>query len=149
MKLPRLYPLIWFLLFVIGALALTQVLPVTVELGSAAQILPISIAAIGGLLALWAKGLFHKAHTTAHPFNNASSLVIRGAYRISRNPMYLGLLMVLIALVIWLQNLVGLVLPPLFILVINRYNILPEEQRLTEQFGEVYVNYMERTRRWI
>lgn len=149
MKLPRLYPPLWFLLFVIAAVALTAIRPVTIGLGGAAEVLAIIIAIAGGLLALWARGLFHQARTPAHPYNDASNLVTWGAYRFSRNPMYLGLLLALTALVIWLQNLIGLVLPPLFVLVINRCHILPEEQRLTQQFGEVYINYLERTRRWI
>ncbi len=149
MKLPRIYPPVWFLLFAITAMVFSKILPVTLELGTATELLAISLATTGGFLALWARGLFHKASTTVHPYAEASSLITRGAYRISRNPMYLGLLLALTALVVWLQNLSGLVLPPLFILLINRCHILPEEQRLTEQFGETYLNYLNRTRRWI
>ena len=149
MKRPNLYPPLWFLLFAMSALALTQMLPVTIELGHMAQLLAIVIAATGGLLALWARGLFYKTRTTVHPFDTASSLVTRGAYRVSRNPMYLGLLLALSGLVIWLQNLSGLALLPLFVLVINHRHILPEEQRLTEQFGGTYLNYLQRTRRWV
>jgi protein-S-isoprenylcysteine O-methyltransferase Ste14 len=63
--------------------------------------------------------------------------------------MYLGLLLVLVAWVVWLQNLSGLLLPPLFVLVINRCHILPEERRLSARFGASYRSYLRRTRRWI
>ncbi|MEN8180436.1 MAG: isoprenylcysteine carboxylmethyltransferase family protein [Pseudomonadota bacterium] len=149
MKLPRLYPPLWFLLFAVTAIGFSEIMPMSVELGRVSEIPAMLGAITGGVLALWARGLFRKASTTAHPFDEASSLVTRGAYRISRNPMYLGLLLALTALVIWLQNLSGLVLPPLFVLLINRCYILPEEQRLSAQFGETYLNYLNRTRRWI
>ncbi len=103
----------------------------------------------GGLLALWAGLMFLQARTSVHPFQDATRLLTHGVYRISRNPMYLGLLLVLCAWMIWLQNLGGLVLPPLFVVVINHCHIRPEEQRLSAQFGEGYRKYLQRTRRWI
>ena len=78
-----------------------------------------------------------------------SKLVTTGPYTVSRNPMYLGLLLALAALGLWLQSLSALLLTPLFVLVINRCNILPEERRLRDSFGAAYETYLTQTRRWL
>ncbi len=107
------------------------------------------LAASGFLFAGAAIGLFRRAGTTVDPFGESRLLVIAGPYRITRNPMYLGLLLTLSALVLWLQSLPGLLLPLLFVWVITHRHIIPEERRLEHQFGLEYRNYLSRTRRWI
>lgn len=148
-KTPRLYPPLWFLLFAISALAVSIFLPLHVELGLTGRVLSMLSIVSGAVVAGWARGIFHFTDTSAHPFNQGDRLITHGIYRISRNPMYLGMLLVLIGLVIWLENPGGLLLPPLFVLVINRRHIEGEERRLTEQFGETYLAYQNQTRRWI
>lgn len=145
----RLYPPIWFMLFALMALALAWLWPLNLPLPVYFQPLPLVLAAVGGGFALWAALLFKRHNTTAHPYQEASRLVTRGPYRISRNPMYLGLLLTLIALGIWLQSLSALLLAPLFVFVINRCNILPEERRLRACFGAEYETYLTRARRWL
>ncbi|MEJ2395879.1 MAG: isoprenylcysteine carboxylmethyltransferase family protein [Candidatus Thiodiazotropha sp.] len=145
----RLYPPIWFLLFAAMALVLAWLWPLSIALPSFIHNFSFLLAASGGVLALWAALLFRRRQTTAHPYAVASALVTGGPYRISRNPMYLGLLLTLIAMGLWLQSLSALLLTPLFVFVINRCNILPEERRLTDQFGEPYKAYLSQTRRWI
>jgi protein-S-isoprenylcysteine O-methyltransferase Ste14 len=145
----RLYPPIWFALFALIALALAWLWPLHLPLPVFFHSLSLALAAVGGGFALWAALLFKRHNTTAHPYQEASRLVTRGPYRISRNPMYLGLLLTLIALGMWLQSLSALLLAPLFVFVINRCNILPEEQRLGARFGSEYEAYLTRTRRWL
>jgi protein-S-isoprenylcysteine O-methyltransferase Ste14 len=144
----RLYPPIWFMLFALMALALAWLWPLHFPFPGVFQPLSLVLAAIGGGFALWAALLFKRHSTTAHPYEEANRLVTRGPYRISRNPMYLGLLLTLIALGIWLQSLSALLMAPLFVLVINRCNVLPEEHRLRACFGSEYEAYLRRTRRW-
>jgi len=145
----RLYPPVWFLIFAAAALVANRLLPLSFALAEATRPLALLLTLVGGLIALWAAVLFRWHDTTAHPYAEASRLVTRGPYRYIRNPMYLGLLLLLIAIGLWLQSLSALLLSPLFILVINRCNILPEEQRLLQSFGEAYREYQSRTRRWI
>lgn len=147
--MPRLYPPVWFLLFALAALGLAQVAPGRIVLGPSATLIGLVTATIGGLLALWARLMFLQARTPVHPFQAAHCLLTHGVYRISRNPMYLGLLLMLSGLIVWLQNLSGLVLLPLFVLVINFSHIQPEEHRLRGQFGASYRAYLKRTRRWL
>lgn len=149
MKPPRFYPPLWFLLFALCALGLAQLSYFRVEVGPPATVVAMIMAALGGLLALRARLMFLQARTSVHPFQDSSLLLTHGVYRISRNPMYLGMLLVLWAWVIWLQNLSGILLPPLFVLLLNRCHIEPEERRLNAQYGDCYRNYLKCTRRWI
>ena len=131
---PRLFPPLWFLLFALLALALERSLNVSIELGMPGRVVAWVLGGTGVLLALWARWMFLRARTTAHPFQDASRLLTHGAYRISRNPMYLGMLLMLIGLVLWLQNLSGLILPPLFAWPWAVPDWTPQEPRA--QFGE-------------
>ena len=105
----------------------------------------------GLLIELWSVGLFIKARTTVNPLKpgNSNHLVTSGLYRFSRNPMYLGMSLLLVGFVFWIGNPVGLVMPALFVWYITRFQIKPEEQALTKLFGDQFVNYQSRVRRWV
>jgi len=94
---------------------------------------------------------FYRAKTTANPFKpeNASSLVVEGIYQITRNPMYVGLMFLLIAWSVWLGSFYALMVIVLFQQYITRFQICPEERVLTEIFGEQYTNYCQQVRRWL
>ncbi|ATX81644.1 Protein-S-isoprenylcysteine O-methyltransferase Ste14 [Mariprofundus ferrinatatus] len=79
----------------------------------------------------------------------SSSVVTTGIYRFSRNPMYLGLALLLTSLSLWLGVRFGLFVVMGFILYMNRFQIEPEEQALEKQFGERYINYKSTVRRWL
>jgi protein-S-isoprenylcysteine O-methyltransferase Ste14 len=89
--------------------------------------------------------------TTTNPLKpaNASALVVRGIYRVTRNPMYLGLAALLAAWAIYLSSLAALAVLPLFVLYINRFQIAPEERALRSRFGAEFEAYRARVRRWI
>ena len=113
--------------------------------------LAVFVAGFGIAVAVPAVKAFRTADTTVDPFSpdKASQLVVAGVYRFSRNPMYLGLLCLLIAWAAWLSNLVAFAWLVVFVLYMNRFQILPEERALTEQFGDGYRAYMASVRRWI
>jgi protein-S-isoprenylcysteine O-methyltransferase Ste14 len=93
---------------------------------------------------------FRKARTTTNPMKpGASTLVTRGVYAMSRNPMYLGGLIKLLGWAICLLNVLAFVFLPVYVLYINRFQIEPEERVLTSLFGETYVAYQARARRWL
>ncbi|TMH31976.1 MAG: isoprenylcysteine carboxylmethyltransferase family protein [Betaproteobacteria bacterium] len=94
---------------------------------------------------------FRKAGTTVNPLDpsKASYLVTEGVFRVSRNPMYLGLVLLLIGWAIWLGSVSSLVVPPLFVIVITVVQIIPEEQALHERFDQEYAPYQRRGARWI
>ena len=96
------------------------------------QVLAGVLAAAGIAVALAGVLAFRRANTTVDPRvpQQTSSLVIRGIYRYSRNPMYLGFLLLLAALASYLMSAAAMVLLPLFVLYMNRWQIAPEERHL-------------------
>lgn len=94
---------------------------------------------------------FWRARTTVNPLRpaNTQTLVTDGLYRFSRNPMYVGQLLVLLAWAIYLASPLSLAGPVAFILFINRFQIEPEEKVLTSRFGDAYARYRAATRRWL
>lgn len=113
--------------------------------------LAIFIAVIGIAIDIAAMRLFIRFKTTISPLSPAktSDLVTTGIYRISRNPMYLGMALLICAFGTWLGTLATPVVLILFCLYLNRFQIFPEEAALHEIFGDAYKEYCERTRRWI
>ena len=108
-------------------------------------------AAAGTAVALAGVLAFRQADTTVDPRvpQQTSSLVIRGIYRYSRNPMYVGFLLLLTALGCYLMNAAAFALLPLFVLYMNRFQIAPEERHLLQKFGADYQAYSQRVRRWL
>lgn len=94
---------------------------------------------------------FRQAQTTVNPLSpeNASQLVQQGIFRHSRNPMYLGMLMVLIGWALWLSDLSAFVPLPFFVLYLNQFQIKPEERALTVLFGHEFLQYQHKVRRWL
>jgi protein-S-isoprenylcysteine O-methyltransferase Ste14 len=99
----------------------------------------------------WSLALFFWHRTTPHPLKpeNASALVTGGMYQVTRNPMYLGLLLLLSGLAVYMGSLTPIVMLPMFVLVMNNQQIRHEERVLEEKFGEEYRIYKERVRRWL
>ena len=94
---------------------------------------------------------FKKAKTTVDPTTpeKTTRLVTSGVYRYSRNPMYLGLLGFLIAEILLLGNLFGLALLPLYMMTMNKRFIKPEETALESLFGQSFIDYKQKVRRWL
>ena len=114
-------------------------------------LLAAAFAAAGTAVALAGVLVFRKADTTVDPRvpQQSSSLVVRGIYRYSRNPMYVGFLLLLAALACYLMNVAAFALLPLFMLYMNRFQIAPEERHLLQKFGTEYQAYCEKVRRWL
>jgi len=103
------------------------------------------VIGIAGVLA------FRQAQTTVNPVKpeSASTVVSNGIFAYTRNPMYLALLLLLLAYAIWLENMLAFVGCPLFVAYMNRFQIYPEERALEGLFGERYLVYKQKVRRWI
>ena len=94
---------------------------------------------------------FSRQKTTVNPLEprQASSLVISGIFKFSRNPMYLGMLIILLSLS-WKFNLIGgMIISLFFYIFITKFQIIPEEAAMNELFGNEFINYSNKTRRWI
>jgi protein-S-isoprenylcysteine O-methyltransferase Ste14 len=94
---------------------------------------------------------FRQARTTINPTtpDSTSSLVVAGIYRVTRNPMYLGELLVLLGWAAFLSNALALAISAVFVLYVNRFQIAPEERALSAVFGADYAAYKARVRRWL
>jgi len=113
--------------------------------------LALLIFAIGLSTDLVSLKRFFSAKTTINPLKpqKASHLVTSGIYRFTRNPMYVGLMLWLVALAVYLNNPLCLIWPLVFSAYITRFQILPEEKFLKELFGEEYLAYLQSTPRWL
>jgi protein-S-isoprenylcysteine O-methyltransferase Ste14 len=110
-----------------------------------------AIALVGVALTVSGAIAFRRAKTTINPTKPAaaSSLVLSGVYGVTRNPMYVGLVLVLVAWALFLSSWLTLVGPLLFAVYIQRFQIVPEERALSAAFGAEYSAYKARVRRWI
>ena len=106
---------------------------------------------LGVLLGISSVIQFSVQSTTVNPHkpDHASSIVKSGVYRISRNPMYLSMLIILVAAVLKIGHPAGFIVLPFYIWYMNRFQIRPEEAAMEEKFGEEYLKYKRRVRRWI
>ena len=111
----------------------------------------LALAALGGAVALAGTLEFRRAHTTVNPLapRRASTLVTRGIYRVTRNPMYLGMLGVLAGWAVWLGNIAAWLGLPLSMALLTVLQIRPEERILAERFGADFERYAARVRRWL
>lgn len=94
---------------------------------------------------------FLRARTTVNPLrpDKASTLVTGGIFRRTRNPMYLGMAMLLVGWAVYLANPLTLLGIPAFVAYLNRFQIAPEERALEQRFGADYRGYRARVRRWL
>lgn len=103
----------------------------------------------GIVMAATASNAFRRAGTPVIPFERSTALVTGGLFRITRNPMYLGMLLVLVGVALLFGSVSTLLPIPVFFWVIQRNFIIGEERFLEEIFGERYLRYKLRVRRWL
>ena len=108
----------------------------------------IVVGAVLGL-GLWSVVLFRRGGQDENPWKPTPRIEERGPYRITRNPMYLQMILVCIGFSIALMNWWILVLTPVAAWLLQRFAILPEEAYLERKFGEAYLSYKRRVRRWL
>ncbi len=110
------------------------------------------LLALAGLaLELWGLWVFRRHRTTPNPLapERARAVVQSGPYRFTRNPMYVGVALQLLGWCAYLRNPLALLALVVFVAYITRFQILPEERALAQNFGEPYLQYLRRVRRWL
>lgn len=139
--------------YLLGGLAVMLVLHFFLP---AARIIPMPWAMAGAFLMVTGLALtitgaqsFHKLDTPVRPFRESTTLVTHGPFRLSRNPMYLGMFIALAGTATLLGTLTPWAVPPVFATVIHYFFIIPEEKLMEQTFGEDYRTYRSRVRRWI
>ena len=149
MKMIDLPPL-WTLLFAVLAYGLARIDPWNLSLAHpVTQFLAGILIGCGVLLMLLAAAEMRRQRTTIIPHREADRLVQSGIFRRSRNPIYLGDVLLLAGVILWMDAVLGLVLVPVLAWVLERRFIIPEEDRLRRKFRADFARYCEKARRWL
>ena len=112
-------------------------------------VLAICAAVAGFAIMMWAWWLFQKAETAICPTEQSSALVTAGIFRVTRHPMYLGMIMMMAGAALWFGTLPYYLASVVFFLVINQVFCPFEEKKMDETFGEEYFSYRTKVRRWV
>ncbi|MBA86433.1 methyltransferase family protein [Thalassobius sp. S69A] len=143
-------PQVWVLAAAIAAWAQARFFPMGLSFGGAwADFLAGILVGGGVLLMVLALVEMRKHRTTAIPHRDADAMVTSGIFSRSRNPIYLGDVLLLAGLVLWFDAVLALPLVPLLLWLLEKRFVLPEENRLRLKFRANYARYCQKTRRWI
>ncbi|HEX5010530.1 MAG TPA: isoprenylcysteine carboxylmethyltransferase family protein [Planctomycetota bacterium] len=145
----RMKPPMWLILFGLAQLALHRWLPGPTLFSPPWINLGLLPGFAGVTLVIWCLFLFWRHHTNPVPFAEASHLVQDGPYRVSRNPIYLGLTLILASAALFLGTTSPWLPVVSFFLVLRQRFVLREEPWLRARFGAEYQDYVRRVRRWI
>lgn len=143
------YPPMWLLIGIIVTFVLNEYFPGPRFTSLEGQLAGGVLIVIGLALLVIAGGLFQRAGTNLIPFREVTALVTTGVYRYSRNPMYLGMASVLLGLAITVGATTALLVPPVFMAIIEFRYIRPEEEMLRGVFPEEFPAYCQQVRRWL
>jgi protein-S-isoprenylcysteine O-methyltransferase Ste14 len=149
MKARDIMPTTYFLFLVILTTGFHFLFPMGKWIPSPLNYLGILLILFGIVLNLWTDGLFKKFNTTVKPHLKPTSLQVSGPFRISRHPMYLGGAAILLGTAIILGSSVSFLFPAIFIILMEIIFIPMEEKNLEDAFGQEYLEYRKRVRRWI
>ena len=141
----RVLPTTYFVLALALSTGLHFLLPIVQLIHSPYRYFGLVLIACGAWLTLWADGLFKKEGTEIKPFDKPSVLVVRGPFRFSRNPMYLGLLG---GAAVLLGSLASFLPAVAFLVLMHVVFIRYEEDAMQATFGRSYAAYCNRVRRW-
>jgi protein-S-isoprenylcysteine O-methyltransferase Ste14 len=141
-------PALYALAVLVGYL-LNHRWPLPIRSGASAQALAWVLVGVWLALTVSSIGNFRRSRTSMVPIRPATTLVIAGPYRFTRNPMYVGLAVLTVALGLFLDSWWPMVLLVPVLFVVRAFVIAPEERYLERRFGADYVAYTRRVRRWL
>jgi len=144
----HIHPPVWLLLHLLAAWALHTWLPVARLIEEPWTHLGLIPGVAGALIVLWCAGLFRLRGTPILPFTESTVLVTTGPYRFSRNPIYVGLTLLLVCAAVLFGTLTPWLVVPSFVLVIRQRFVLKEEALLRARFGASYEAFCARIPRW-
>ncbi len=142
-------PPLVFLGYLVGALILNWIIPFPTPWTPTLRLLGGAGLAGGLLLAGSAVARMRRAHTSPDPHQPTTALVTEGPYRFTRNPIYLGFLLIYLGFTLLAGTLWGLLLSPFLIRTVTHAVIHAEEIYLDGKFGDVYRDYRSRVRQWL
>jgi protein-S-isoprenylcysteine O-methyltransferase Ste14 len=146
---PMVHPPVVALMCIVIAYVLGRFVPLPFTLPPLLRYVGLGITFIGFLLGIGALIEFRKARTTLDPHGSAKQVVTSGIYRFTRNPIYLGFLLMVMGLPLNSGLIWGVALAPFYVFMMNRLIIQHEEAYLERKFGKAYTGYASRVRRWL
>lgn len=146
---PMVHPPVVALMFIVIAYFLGRFAPLPFSAPAILRYIGLAITFVGFLFGIGALVEFRKARTTLDPHGSARQLVTSGIYRFTRNPIYLGFLLMVIGLPLNSGLYWGIVLAPFYVVLMNRLIVQHEEAYLEKKFGKAYTSYTARVRRWL
>jgi len=145
----KVMPTTWFLVFLLLIIALHFLIGNKISIPFPYNQLGWILVLAGIVLNLWTDNLFKKYETTVKPYLKPSQLILNGPFKISRNPMYLGMLLILLGASVLLKSVVLTIIPVVYCIVMQIFYIRKEEQAMLQEFGPEYVKYKKKVRSWI
>jgi protein-S-isoprenylcysteine O-methyltransferase Ste14 len=145
----RLHPPIIYAISILSGIGLNNIWPQAMPYGLHGRTYGLCLIAVAVLIAVWSLLEFHKADTDVRPDKPDSTLITGGPYRFTRNPLYIVLTLTQLTTAVWLDNLWILLLVIPSVSIISRYAIAREERYLETLFGQNYLDYKKRVRRWL
>lgn len=138
-----------YLLIAVIAIVLARYFKLLQSFGYPYTTIGIPIFLLGLLFGGSAFLTFRVKKTALNPNDKSSKLVVSGPFKLSRNPMYVGMFLMLLGISIFLGNLAGMLISMVFALVINQIVIPFEERDMEKTFGKQFIEYKSKVRRWI
>jgi protein-S-isoprenylcysteine O-methyltransferase Ste14 len=148
-SIPRIPPPVYFLVAVIIMIVLNLFVPIGRWLHYPWRYFGIVIIALGFSLSLGSGIFFRKLGTNPRPGSRANFIVTSGPFKYTRNPIYLGLITMLIGISILLGTFSPLIPIPILFMILHTQFVLREERWMEEWFGESYLEYKSKTPRWL
>ncbi len=145
----KILPPVYFLVTVVMMAALNFFAPIRNILHPPVTYSGAVVIIIGFIITIWSAALFDKAGTAIKPFDDSTHMVTEGMYQLTRNPMYLGMVVILLGIALLFGTLTPFIPIPIFVWLIQTIFISNEENALEKTFGDEYREYKERVRRWL
>jgi protein-S-isoprenylcysteine O-methyltransferase Ste14 len=149
MKTNKIMPTTWLLIAISVMVILHFLMPGGWIVPKVWNLTGLVFLTAGVITNLMADSAFHKAHTTVKPFEESTVLVTDGVFQLSRNPMYLGFVLILAGIAMLLRTISPYVVILAFVILIDTTYVRVEERMLAENFGAAWEAYKSSTRRWL
>jgi protein-S-isoprenylcysteine O-methyltransferase Ste14 len=146
---PRIVPPVYFMAALVLIPILDRFAPIVELLRPPAPLVGLFPLALGLMLGFPSAARFRRAGTPLRPGSKPTVLVQDGPYRFTRNPMYLGMTLIVLGVALLPGSLSPLLVPPLFLALIQQLFVKREERWMEEAFGAAYLDYKRRVRRWL
>lgn len=145
----KMLPPTYLLITIAVMIVLHFVFPIMTIVSLPWNLLGIVPLVVGVVINMVADNTFRRANTPIKPFEEPTALVTSEMYQVSRNPMYLGFVLILVGIAILLGSVMPYIVIPVFMILIEKSFIRVEEQGLEQKFGQQWLEYKQRVRRWV